>query len=53
MAEGVSEAELVTIETEVAAMVDLATEEAKAGDIPGDEYLLRDVWANGGAQWRN
>jgi hypothetical protein len=34
-------------------MVDLATDEAKLGDVPGVEYLLRDVWANGGAQWRN
>jgi len=53
LAQGVSEAELVAIETEVAAMVDLATEEAKAGDIPGEELLLADVWANGGSQWRN
>jgi len=53
LAEGVSEAELVAIETDVAAMVDLATEEAKAGEIPGEEYLMKDVWANGGAQWRN
>jgi pyruvate dehydrogenase E1 component alpha subunit len=53
LSEGVSEAELVAIETEVAAMVDLATEEAKLGDVPGVEYLLRDVWADGGAQWRN
>jgi pyruvate dehydrogenase E1 component alpha subunit len=53
LAEGVSEAQLVAIETEVAAMVDAATEEAKAGAIPGVEYLLKDVWADGGAQWRN
>jgi pyruvate dehydrogenase E1 component alpha subunit len=53
LGEGVGEAELVAIETEVAAMVDLATDEAKLGDVPGVEYLLRDVWANGGAQWRN
>jgi pyruvate dehydrogenase E1 component alpha subunit len=34
-------------------MVDAASEEAKAGDIPGEELLLRDVWADGGSQWRN
>ena len=45
--------ELVEIETDVAAMVDLATEEAKAGAVPGEEYLLKDVWADGGYQWRN
>ncbi len=53
LAEGVSEAELVEIETAVAAMVDLATEEAKAGAIPGEELLMKDVWADGGATWRN
>ncbi len=53
LAEGVAEAELVEIETAVAAMVDAATEEAKLGDIPGEDLLLKDVWANGGASWRN
>ena len=53
LAQGVSEAQLVEIETQVAAMVDLATEEAKAGAVPGEEYLLKDVWADGGYQWRN
>jgi pyruvate dehydrogenase E1 component alpha subunit len=53
LAQGVSEAQLVEIETDVAAMVDLATEEAKAGAVPGEEYLLKDVWADGGYQWRN
>jgi pyruvate dehydrogenase E1 component alpha subunit len=53
LAQGVSEAQLVEIETQVAAMVDLATDEAKAGAVPGEEYLLKDVWADGGYQWRN
>lgn len=53
LAEGASEEQLVTIEREVDAAVDLATEEAKAGAVPGEELLLKDVWADGGAAWRN
>jgi pyruvate dehydrogenase E1 component alpha subunit len=50
---GVSEDELVLIENEVDAEVDLATDEAKAGGVPGEDLLLKDVWADGGASWRN
>jgi TPP-dependent pyruvate/acetoin dehydrogenase alpha subunit len=50
---GVSEETLSTIEAEAAAQVDRATEEAKAGSPPGEDLLLRDVWAGGGASWRN
>jgi len=53
LAEGASEVQLVEIELEVNAAVDVATEEAKAGEIPGEELLLKDVWADGGAEWRN
>jgi pyruvate dehydrogenase E1 component alpha subunit len=53
LADGVSEAQLVEIETEVAAMVEAATEAAKAGEVPGEELLMKDVWADGGASWRN
>lgn len=53
LAEGASEEQLVSIEREVDAAVDLATEEAKAGAVPGEELLLKDVWADGGAAWRN
>jgi len=53
LAEGATEEQLVAIELAVAAQVDLATEEAKAGAIPGEELLMKDVWADGGAQWRN
>jgi hypothetical protein len=33
--------------------VDEATEFAKAGAQPGEHLLLKDVWADGGATWRN
>jgi len=38
---------------EVAVAVDRATEEAKAGPPPGEDLLMKDVWAEGGASWRN
>ena len=51
--EGASEDELVAIEAAVAEAVDVATNEAKAGATPGEELLMKDVWADGGASWRN
>ncbi|MGC1418857.1 MAG: thiamine pyrophosphate-dependent dehydrogenase E1 component subunit alpha [Acidimicrobiales bacterium] len=51
--EGASEEQLTAIEAEVAAQVDRATEEAKAGAIPGEDLLMKDVWADGGSSWRN
>ena len=53
LAEGATEAQLVEIELAVAAQVDQATEEAKAGPIPGADLLMKDVWADGGSAWRN
>ena len=53
LAEGASEEQLVQIELEVAAEVDRATEEAKAGPTPGADLLMKDVWADGGSAWRN
>ena len=53
LAAGVSDEELSAIDREVQAEVDLATEEAKAGPIPGEELLMSDVWADGGGAWRN
>jgi len=50
---GATEDQLAAIEAEVAAEVDLATEEAKAGAIPGEDLLMKDVWADGGSSWRN
>jgi pyruvate dehydrogenase E1 component alpha subunit len=51
--EGASEEQLAAIEADVTAEVDVATEEAKAGAIPGDDLLMKDVWADGGSSWRN
>ncbi|MHB8378400.1 MAG: thiamine pyrophosphate-dependent dehydrogenase E1 component subunit alpha [Acidimicrobiales bacterium] len=50
---GVSDDELLTLESDVDADVDLATDEARAGGVPGEDLLLKDVWADGGASWRN
>ncbi len=53
LAEGATEAQLVEIELSVAAEVEQATEEAKAGPTPGADLLMKDVWADGGSAWRN
>jgi pyruvate dehydrogenase E1 component alpha subunit len=50
---GVSENELRSIEVNVDADIDRATEEAKSGGVPGEDLLLKDVWADGGGAWRN
>jgi pyruvate dehydrogenase E1 component alpha subunit len=50
---GVSEDDLLLLEADVDAEVETATNEAKAGAVPGEDLLLKDVWANGGASWRN
>ena len=41
------------IEKEAMARVDEATEAAKASDVPAAEVLETDLWADGGAAWRN
>jgi TPP-dependent pyruvate/acetoin dehydrogenase alpha subunit len=50
---GVPEADLADIQTDVARRVDEATEFAKAGATPGPDLLMKDVWADGSATWRN
>jgi pyruvate dehydrogenase E1 component alpha subunit len=50
---GVSEDDLLFLEADVDTEVETATNEAKAGEVPGEEFLLKDVWADGGASWRN
>ena len=50
---GVAEGELSSIERDVAAAVDAATEFAKAGEEPTGEALLTEVYADGGSRWRN
>ena len=53
LSEGASEDQLVEIQQDVAREVEEATEAAKNGPIPGEELLMKDVWADGGSQWRN
>jgi pyruvate dehydrogenase E1 component alpha subunit len=50
---GVAEAELDAIDARVRERVDRATAEARAGVEPDESQVLTDVWADGGAQWRN
>ena len=53
LGEGATETQLVEIELAVAAEVEQATEEAKAGPVPGADLLMKDLWADGGSAWRN
>lgn len=50
---GVSEEQLRALEADVDDEVETATEEAKAGGVPGEDLLMKDVWADGGSSWRN
>jgi len=50
---GVNEAILTGIEHDVIDEVERSTEEAKAGEIPGEDLLMKDVWADGSGSWRN
>lgn len=53
VAEGVAEETLTQIEDEAQADVDAATEDAKAAPEPELQAAFTDVWADGGASWRN
>jgi pyruvate dehydrogenase E1 component alpha subunit len=50
---GVPEDELDTIEAEAQQEVDEATEAAKASPPPGEDRLMTNLWADGGASWRS
>jgi pyruvate dehydrogenase E1 component alpha subunit len=50
---GVKESVLVAIEKEIKAEVDAATEACKASPPPPSEVVFTDVYADGGAAWRN
>jgi acetoin:2,6-dichlorophenolindophenol oxidoreductase subunit alpha len=50
---GVDEAILTGIEHDVIDEVERSTEDAKAGEIPGEDLLMKDVWADGSGSWRN
>jgi TPP-dependent pyruvate/acetoin dehydrogenase alpha subunit len=51
--EGVAAEALDAIEREALENVDRATEEAKAGPFPDGSTLETELWAGGGAAWRN
>ncbi len=53
LAQGVQELELAALEREVLAEVDRATALAQASPTPTIESAYTQVWADGGAQWRN
>jgi len=50
---GIAEAALSAIEAEAAAAVEAATRTAMASPPPADALLDTDLWADGGAAWRN
>ncbi len=53
LALGIAEATLAKIESEAMAKLDQATETAKGSPTPAVETAMTDVWADGGAAWRN
>jgi TPP-dependent pyruvate/acetoin dehydrogenase alpha subunit len=50
---GFSESDLATVEMDTKAAVDAAVTTSIASPPPGDDLLYADVWADGGAAWRN
>ena len=50
---GVKESNVVAIENAVLKAVDDATEFAKNSSTPSKDVLMTEVWAEGGASWRN
>jgi len=50
---GFGAAELDGIDAAVAAEVDRATDEAKAGPLPDPRSAFTELWADGGSAWRN
>ena len=50
---GIAEGTLKDIEAEAMRKVDEATATAKASPVPALDAIERNVWANGGAAWRN
>jgi TPP-dependent pyruvate/acetoin dehydrogenase alpha subunit len=51
--EGIPAAEIDEVEADANAMIDAATEEAKSAPPPDLSLAEQDVWADGGAAWRN
>jgi pyruvate dehydrogenase E1 component alpha subunit len=53
LAAGIAEATLAKIESDASAVLEQATETAKASPAPAVESAMTDVWADGGNAWRN
>jgi len=53
LASGLSESELSSIETEVAASVEEATAVARASPPPDAALGMTELWSDGGSSWRN
>ena len=51
--QGVDEAEIDAADARVAQIVEAAVQEARDAPYPDPAQALTDVWANGGAAWRN
>lgn len=49
----VEERVIAAMEADVLRRVDEATEAARASSPPGDEYIMTNLWADGGSAWRN
>ena len=50
---GIAEGKMRAIEDEIREAVDAATETCRASPTPSLDLIERDVWADGGAKWRN
>ena len=50
---GVDEADIEAAEARVAQVVEAAVQEAKDAPFPDPVTAFTDVWADGGAAWRN
>lgn len=50
---GFTEDDLTALEKEIQQKIDDATEVAKASPLPSLDLIEKDVWADGGAAWRN
>ena len=50
---GIAEGTIADIESDAMRKVDEATAEAKASPAPSLDLIEKDVWADGGASWRN
>jgi TPP-dependent pyruvate/acetoin dehydrogenase alpha subunit len=53
LGQGFAEADMASVDELADADVETATVEAKASPPPGEELLMADLWADGGAAWRN